>query len=84
MSVAGHVCFLCGAPADDECPLCGKFVCRLCAEGENGCCCDYGTPDASIPVDENWTPEYARMFLSEVAQDSIAATQVRIRKKLST
>jgi len=43
-----------------------------------------GIPLAYIPLDENWGAEYARQFLIDLEQTSDAATQVRIRNKLST
>jgi len=35
-----RICYQCGQPADDQCPLCKKLVCRLCAEREGEVCCD--------------------------------------------
>jgi hypothetical protein len=35
-----EVCGDCGSHADDQCPGCGKFVCRACAEREGAFCCD--------------------------------------------
>ena len=39
LSVIG-ICYVCKMEADDQCPLCGKRVCRRCAEGEGEPCCD--------------------------------------------
>ncbi len=33
-------CYQCGNAADDTCPLCGKSVCRRCAEREGEFCCE--------------------------------------------
>lgn len=53
------------------------------AHGLDECDAD-GIPLAYIPLDENWGAEYARQFLIDLEQTSDAATQVRIRNKLST
>jgi len=36
----GAKCYDCGGPADDQCPLCHRWVCRGCAEREGAFCCD--------------------------------------------
>lgn len=44
-------CFVCEAPATDQCPECKKFVCRLCAESEGESCCDFDYLEHALKVD---------------------------------
>lgn len=44
-------CFVCQAPATDQCPECKRFVCRLCAEGEGESCCSFDYIEQALRID---------------------------------
>lgn len=67
---AASKCYQCAADADDTCPLCGRHVCRACAEREGESCCD---ADVLPP---GWTkPEFDASFERLLDEPAPASAQ---------